>query len=125
MRYKRQLWRFISPKYETKESPKKTDYVILKSDKKKYKVLLADIVLIESLDNYIQVHTISKGKLICYETLSSMEQDLSGSNLLRIHRSFIINPRHIDAFTNSYIEIGNKKLPIGRNYKEEVLNKLS
>ena len=84
-----------------------------------------DIEIIESLDNYIKAHTRQKGRLVCYETLSSIEQQLPGNNFLRIHRSFIVNVTYVDVFTASYIEIGNRKLPIGRIYKEEVTRRLS
>ncbi len=115
----------VTPISESNAPVEDTSYIILKADKKKYKIAFNDIVFIESMDNYIQVHTRSKGKLICYETLSSIEQQLPGGNFLRIHRSFILNTLHIDAFTASYIEIGGRKLTIGRNYKDEVMNRLS
>lgn len=127
-RFARAVNKFLNlttPGNELRENTEDKTYIILKSDKKKYKVPFNDIEFIESLDNYIQVHTQQKGKLVCYDTLSSIEQQLPGDNFLRIHRSFIINIQHIDAFTSSYIEISNRKLTIGRNYKEEVMRKLS
>ncbi|WP_291861392.1 LytTR family DNA-binding domain-containing protein [Marinilabilia sp.] len=127
-RFARAVNKFLNLTTTGNEPPELSDdkkYIILKSDKKKYKVTFRDIEFIESLDNYIQVHTRQKGKLVCYETLSSIEQQLPGDDFLRIHRSFIINVHHIKAFTASYIEIGNIKLTIGRNYKEEVMKRLS
>lgn len=127
-RFARSINKFLNltpPTFESNDPVEDTNYIILKADKKKYKIAFNDIVFIESMDNYIQVHTHSKGKLVCYETLSSIAQQLSNKNFLRIHRSFLINTQHIDAFTASYIEIGGKKLTIGRNYKEEVMKRLS
>jgi len=49
-----------------------------------------------------------------------MEDELSAKNFLRIHRSFIINLKHITAFTASDVEIGKTELPIGESYKEHV-----
>jgi len=99
------------------------DYIILKADKKNYKIKLTDILFIESLDNYVKVNT-SKFSIICYESLSKLEKEL-GDDFIRIHRSYIINITKIDVFTSSYIEINDRRLTIGRNYKEDVGNKLN
>lgn len=99
------------------------DYIILKSDKKNYKIKFQDISFIESLDNYIKVHT-NDLSIICYERLSGLEKELS-DDFIRIHRSYIINLSKVDVFTSAYVEINNQKFTIGRNYKEEVAKRLS
>lgn len=113
-----------APNIQTsKETESEKAYIILKSDKKNYKIKYGDILYIESLDNYIKVHT-NDISIICYERLSSIEKELP-ANFLRIHRSYIINESKIGVFTSSTIEIGGNKFTIGRNYKEEVLKKLN
>jgi DNA-binding LytR/AlgR family response regulator len=99
------------------------EYIILKSDKKNYKIKFNDILFIESLDNYIKVHT-KDLSIICYERLSGVEEELPNKNFIRIHRSYIINLSKIDVFTSAYVEIGERKFTIGRNYKDEVLKRL-
>lgn len=107
---------------ETKKTQEK-DYIILKADKKNYKLKFTDIVFIESLDNYVKVHTINFS-IICYESLSNLVKQLP-NDFIRIHRSYIINISKIDVYTSSYIEIGKRKFIIGRNYKEEVSKSLN
>ncbi|MBI9052679.1 MAG: response regulator transcription factor [Bacteroidales bacterium] len=99
------------------------DFIILKSEKKNYKIKFDELLFIESLDNYIKVH-MNDSSIICYESLSGIEKELP-SNFIRIHRSYIINLDKINVFTSSYIEIGDKRFTIGRNYKEEVLKRLN
>jgi DNA-binding LytR/AlgR family response regulator len=100
------------------------DYIILKSDKKNHKVLVNDIIFIESLDDYVKVHTL-QGKLVCYTRLTAILELLSNhSNLVRVHRSFIVNTKHIKSFTHYCVDIGDKQIPIGRIYKDDVLSKL-
>lgn len=97
-----------------------SNFIILKSDKKSYKVKISDILFIESMDDFVRVHTVNQ-KLICYLRLSALEQQLkSWPNIIRVHRSFIINTQHVAVFTSYNIEIGNKTIPIGRNYKENI-----
>jgi len=106
------------------EQKQEKDYIILKSDKKNYKIQFNDILYIESLDNYIKVHT-SEFSIICYERLTAIEKELPNSDFIRIHRSFIINYSKVDLFTSAFVEIAGRKFAIGRNYREEVINRFS
>ncbi|MCK5168437.1 MAG: response regulator transcription factor [Bacteroidales bacterium] len=106
------------------ESPIAKDYIILKSDKKNYKIKFSDILYIESLDNYIKVYT-NDISIVCYERLSGIEKELPKSEFLRIHRAYIINLIKVDVFTSAYVQIKERKLGIGRNYKNDVLLILS
>ena len=96
-------------------------FVYLKSEKKMVKVFLSDIIYIESLASYTQVFTADK-KIICYKKISEFEEKLPQGQFLRVHRSFLISLSHVEAYTSSNIEIGGIQVPIGRNYKQEVLN---
>jgi len=95
------------------------DYIILKSEKKNYKINFKSINFIESLDNYIKVNT-DDFSIICYESLSGLEKLLPKS-LVRIHRSFVVNVDKVTVFTSSFVEIGERRFTIGRNYKDEAL----
>jgi DNA-binding LytR/AlgR family response regulator len=77
----------------------------------------------ESLKDYVKVYT-SNGAITTKYKISDMEDELSGKSFLRIHRSFIINLKHITAFTASDVEIGKTELPIGESYKEHVTRAL-
>jgi len=99
-------------------------FIYLKEDKIMVKLLLKDILYIESLKNYVKVKTISKD-IITYKTISSMEEKLPSNKFLRIHRSYIVNIDKIEAFSTTEIKIGNIEIPIGRNFKIEVIKKLA
>jgi DNA-binding LytR/AlgR family response regulator len=127
-RFLKAINKFLSvrnvPVAENQEVKLEKDYIILKSDKKNYKLKLDDILFIESLDNYIKVHT-KEISIICYERLTGIEQELPTSKFIRIHRSYIINLTKVDVFTTSYVEINDRRFTIGRNYKDQALKKLS
>lgn len=86
------------------------------------KVIFDDINYIESLKDYIHIHT-TNDIVITKETISHFETKLPKS-FLRIHRSFIVNRFKITAFTSHDIEIGTKEIPIGGSYREDVIRKL-
>ncbi|HVW14561.1 MAG TPA: LytTR family DNA-binding domain-containing protein [Mucilaginibacter sp.] len=93
--------------------------ILLKSGYKNIKVITDDILYMESLKDYVKVYT-PNGTVTTKYKISDMENKLSNKNFLRIHRSFIVNLKHISAFTASDVEIGKTELPIGESYKEHV-----
>ncbi len=99
------------------------DYIILKADKKNHKIKFKDILFIESLDNYIKVHT-AESSILCYESLTNLLNELT-NDFIRIHRSFIVNINKIEVFTSSFIEISGRKFTIGRNYRDKVIENLN
>ncbi|HPD95045.1 MAG: response regulator transcription factor [Bacteroidales bacterium] len=106
---------------ETPTSEQK--HIVLKSDKKNYKVDVNDILYIESLDDYIKVHT-KQNTLVCYLRLSGIETMLDSAQFIRIHRAYIVNVKQVKVFTHAFVEIDKKQIPIGRNYRDEVVKKL-
>lgn len=100
------------------------EFLFVKENKKVHKILLKDITYIESLKDYVKIHTPSKNIVTKY-ALSKLEQSLSENDFIRIHRSFIVGVNHIAGFTANCIEINNKELPIGRMYSKQVFEKLN
>ncbi|MEJ0033811.1 MAG: LytTR family DNA-binding domain-containing protein [Bacteroidota bacterium] len=63
--------------------------------------------------------------MITQQKISYLDESLPRTHFLRIHRSFIVNLDHIDAYTATDVEISTFKVPIGRNYKNDVMKVLS
>ncbi|SIT93899.1 LytR/AlgR family response regulator transcription factor [Pontibacter indicus] len=101
----------------------KDAFIYLKADKKMVKVMLADILYIESLKDYIRVKTDTK-EIISYQKISFLEEKLPTDKFLRIHRSFIISLDKVQAFSATAVDVGKTEIPIGRLYKNEVLQVL-
>lgn len=99
-------------------------FIYVKENKKVIKIYLSEIKYIEGLSEYVQIYT-DKRKVIVKTSLTQMEEKLPNEQFLRIHKSYIISVNKIEAFTANTIEIQNKELPIGRSYKNVVLNLLN
>ncbi len=95
-------------------------FLHVRSDRKVHKILLDDIHFLESLDEYVKVHLDGR-TLITRENISSLEQKLPFSQFIRIHRSFLINTKHVKAFTGEAVDVGGKQLPFGRAYKKTAM----
>ena len=98
------------------------DHLYVNSNKKFVKVLFKDILFVESLKDYIKIHTID-GQIVTKDKLTSFTEKLP-DHFVRTHRSFLVNLRMITAFTAVDVEIGEKEIPIGSSYKHQVLERL-
>jgi two-component system, LytTR family, response regulator len=103
--------------------PEKSDYFFVRSDRKMIKICHAEIKYIESLADYIKIHLTDK-TVVTRETITNVEAKLPKNEFIRTHRSYIVSLGKIDSFTNEYVEIGKKQIPISRSYKKEVLETL-
>ncbi|RLD63929.1 MAG: DNA-binding response regulator [Bacteroidetes bacterium] len=103
---------------------KDEDFIFVKENKKMVKILFKDILYIESIKDYVKIATTNKS-VITKEQISAFENKLNKKKFIRIHRSYIVSLNKIDAFSATTIDIGNKELPIGRSYKNLVMDKLS
>ncbi|MCH6236185.1 LytR/AlgR family response regulator transcription factor [Cognataquiflexum rubidum] len=95
-------------------------FIYLRADRKMKKVLLDEIIYIESDRDYVKVFT-ENGFIITRQTIASIEALLSENQFVRIHRSFIISISKLKSFTSETVEIGNKELPIGKLYRNNFL----
>lgn len=100
----------------------KNDHIYVNANKKFIKVLFNDITYVESIKDYVRIHT-PDGSVVTRDKISEFEKKLP-HNFLRIHRSYIANTHKISAFTSTDIEIGRREIPIGESYKREILSKL-
>lgn len=83
------------------------------------RVLLADILYVEGLKDYVKVHLKSSPRaLLSLMSLRAMEEKLPARRFLRIHRSFIVALDKIEAVRRLTVQIGEATLPVGDQYKE-------
>jgi two-component system LytT family response regulator len=95
--------------------------VFIKDGHEKIKLNLHDIVYLEALKDYTRIITTSKK----YSVLSSIGQllhETAFSSFLRIHRSYAVQPHFIDKVSSQQVFVQNYSLPVGRSYKDAVLN---
>ena len=106
------------------DKPTSKDYMFVRADRKMVKINFNEILYIESLGDYLKIF-LERQTIITRETMNNINSKLPESNFIRIHRSYIVSLNGIASYTNEFIEINNKALPISRSYKETVLQKLA
>lgn len=102
------------------EKQKNESKVLLEviSNRKKVNIQFDTILYIESLSDYIIIHT-TKKEYQSKERISKIQKRLPQS-FIRIHRSFIVNKENIFSYASNYITINDKDLPIGRSYRQDI-----
>ncbi|MCR8666121.1 LytTR family DNA-binding domain-containing protein [Aestuariibaculum sp. M13] len=96
------------------------DSIYLRIDRKQVRIVLDDILYIESDKDYIKIFTPDKMHL-CRQTISAIEAMIDKNEFVRIHRSFIVPVNKIKSYTHELVEINKKELPIGKFYLNHFL----
>ncbi|RNI29165.1 LytR/AlgR family response regulator transcription factor [Rufibacter latericius] len=94
-------------------------FLYFRVDRKMVKVMVSDILYIESLKDYVRIVTTSK-QIVPKQTISSLEEMLPEESFARIHRSYIVALDKVDSFSPCHVEVMGKELPVGRNYRQEM-----
>ena len=95
------------------------NYLFVNKAKKRIKVVMDTVLYVESFKDYIKIHLL-EGTLTIKESISNFEKRLD-NRFIRLHRSYIVNTEKITAYTKNDVEIGRIEIPIGNNYKDNML----
>ena len=113
--------------YEVRDTNTKeavtAEYFFIKADNKLVKILFDDVLYAEALQNYVIIHTAAK-KHMTYLTFKLVEDYLPPDKFLKVHKSYIVAASKIDSIEGNDIRIGQQHIPISRNQKDEVMEKL-
>lgn len=96
-------------------------HLMIRADYKLHRIKFDDILLIEGLDDYIQVHISDNTKIVARLSMKGILEKLPQKDFLRVHRSFIIPIKKVKAIVNKNIQIEDFIIPIGDTFKDEII----
>lgn len=99
------------------------DYFFIKCGNKYEKIPFEDILYVEGMQNYVNIYT-NQGKFVTMLSLKSLEENLNERSFIRIHKSYIVAVNKINGIEGNEIFIQSNRIPISRNYRQEVLEKV-
>ncbi|MDZ7604569.1 MAG: response regulator transcription factor [Cyclobacteriaceae bacterium] len=99
-------------------------FIMVKTDKRLHRISISDILYIQSMGDFIKIHTRDK-TYIESETLRNTESLLPADSFVRIHKSYIISVMAFKYIEGNQVKIGDTLLPIGLTYKEGLLKALN
>ncbi len=97
----------------------KEDHLIIRADRKLYKINYEDLLYIEGQKAYVTFHT-KKKNITALASLKDLEEQLPSSHFLRIHKSYIVSVHEIESLEGNQVEIGGQRLPVSKSYKAAV-----
>lgn len=97
------------------------NYIFVKSGYKSVKVNISEILYIEGMKEYVVIHTKGK-KYSKLDRMKNIENLLKDQGFIRIHKSYIVPIKNIDAIFGNTVEVGGVQLPLGRSFKSEIIN---
>ncbi len=101
------------------------EYIFVKSDLKMMKILISDVLYVESANEYIKINLDNGQVITTFMRLKNMESELPESSFMRVQRSFIINLDKIQSVEKNKIILQQMiPIPIGQKYKEKFQNYL-
>jgi DNA-binding LytR/AlgR family response regulator len=101
----------------------KPDYFFIRCGSKYEKIHFSQILYIEGMQNYITLYT-EKGKFVTLLYLKNLEENLDSRSFIRVHKSYIVSIDKIEAIEGNEIFIQSHRIPMSRNYREEVIRRV-
>lgn len=109
-------------------APEGKNEIFIKKNSALIRLKYDEILWVEALENYVIVNTFND-KFTIHFTMKAIEKKLPTSKFTRVHRSYIVNTSSINVIEDNSIVIpvegGNKTIPIGKSYKENLMNDLN
>lgn len=93
-------------------------YILVKSGYQTVKIMIDSICYIEGLKDYVKIYTDAKKPVLSLLTLKGLVDTLPGDKFLRIHKSFIVSTNHITTMSRNQVQIGDRWIPVGENFRD-------
>ncbi|MEJ8816843.1 LytR/AlgR family response regulator transcription factor [Lacibacter sp. H407] len=108
----------------TGETSNSAAFVYLKVDKDMKKIFVNEIEYIESWKDYVMVFLTGDKHFLVKQSITAFENLLSEHMFLRIHRSYMVSLSKLTGYNALSVQLASKEIPIGRLYKQSVMEKL-
>lgn len=107
---------------EAREELRIRDALFVKKKNLFVKVLIADILYVKSDHIYLEIQTNSETFTI-RSSFNDLES-LLGPEFLRVHRSYLVNLLKVDAVDHSNAYVKGNAIPVGRTYREQLMERI-
>lgn len=112
---------------EKKDNPsEEEDFFFVKTDGKNRfkKIRLSEIYYLESIKNYVILHT-QMEQIATYNTLKYFEENLLENQFVKIHKSFLVSLNKIEKTDTNSVWVLGKELPLGDTYRNAFFEKIN
>nr|WP_315219503.1 LytTR family DNA-binding domain-containing protein [uncultured Flavobacterium sp.] len=101
------------------------DFMFVRAEYENVKMNFSDILFIEGLKDYVKIYTTDNKFTLTLISLIKLENLLSCKGFSRIHRSYIINIKHVKSIQKNKVLISDKRIPISESYKNAFFERIN
>ncbi|MCH2200244.1 MAG: LytTR family DNA-binding domain-containing protein [Flavobacteriales bacterium] len=105
--------------HPTEQQPKVSnsqDFISIKDNKEIHKIKLDDLLYVQAWGNYLKFFQSNEKVLLGRKTIKELNQELPSKEFQRIHKSFMVNKKHVTGIRGNQVILGETALPIGKSY---------
>lgn len=124
IQYQSESYPQLNPESQPSSLERRSDYMVIKADRKLYRVKFDDILYVVGQQEYVTFHTLQRNITALY-SLKDLMEELPKGTFLRVHRSFIVSLNHVEMADAASITVAGVELPVGPSYRDNVLKVLS
>lgn len=108
---------------DIRETENVKEGVFFKVKNRLEKIIPEEIRWVQASDVYSIIRTQDARYLVSH-TLKSLEEKLSSTDFLRVHRSYLVKVNQIKAIEDGQVLIGEDYIPVGQTHKDALFNRL-
>lgn len=101
-----------------------SNHILVRANKKNYRLAFDEILYLEAQGDYVKFVT-TELSLMVHGTMKDFLHQLPTEHFLRIHKSYAISLSRVVYIEGNMVMVGEKKIPVSLNYKEDLLNRLA
>jgi two-component system, LytTR family, response regulator len=115
-----------TPQNQIPNSPEiEHDFMFVRAEYENVKINFSDVLFIEGLKDYVKIYTTDGKFTLTLISLIKLENLLSSKGFSRVHRSYIINIKHVKSIQKNKVLIAEKRIPISESYKNSFFEKIN
>lgn len=122
-RFRASVNRILDRRLVKNEHQKAPEHIMLRASKKDYRVDFDEILFLEAQGDYVKFIT-TKESLMVHGTLKDFISQLPSEKFERIHKSYVISLSKVVYLEGNRLKIGDYKLPVSLNFREQLMQKL-
>jgi two-component system, LytTR family, response regulator len=105
--------------YKMVRSKEPTPYIFIKTGYEEEKVMLEDVLYIESDGNYLH-YVLTNRKLISRQNMMDALRQLPTNQFVRVHRSYIVATAAIQKISRNELLVNGTTIPVGPSFEEQL-----
>lgn len=102
----------------TAPAPPAAEFITVKSEYRLIRIPVEEILYVESLKDYLQIYLTSARPVLSQMSMKAIEEVLAGTQIMRVHRSFMVNLSHVRVIERNTIVLAGRAIPVSEAFRQ-------